>query len=71
MFKKIKQFIREHKCKHDMGVNRWHWVHFPNYEPLSVEVEYKCTVCGRLDYLHLYGQEAKEWSDAMGDYKKQ
>jgi hypothetical protein len=67
----IKRFIREQKCHHDMELIRWHWVHFPEYEPLSVEAEYKCTKCGRIDYLHLYDKKAKDWSAIMGDYKKQ
>ena len=46
-------------------------VHFPDYEPLSVEVEYKCKDCGKIDYLHLYGKEADEWAKSMGNYKKQ
>lgn len=44
-------------------------MHFPDYEPLSVEVEYECEKCGKLAYLHLYGREADEWAEAMGNYK--
>lgn len=71
MLEKIKRFIRQYKCTHDMDVTRWHWVHFPNYEPLSVEAEYQCSACGKLDYLHLYGKDADTWAKAMGNHKKQ
>lgn len=67
---KIKKFIQELKCEHDMLLKRWHLVHFPDHEPLSVEAEYICTKCGKTEYLHLYGKDRKEWEDAMGEYKK-
>jgi hypothetical protein len=70
MLNKIKKFIQKLKCNHDMALKRWHWVHFPNYEPLSVEAEYECSICGKIDYIHLYGKEAEEWQAAMGNYKK-
>lgn len=71
MFEKLKQIIKQWKCRHRMDVVRWHWVHFPDYEPLSIEVEYKCKDCGKIDYLYLYGKEADEWAKSMGNYKKQ
>jgi hypothetical protein len=70
MFEKIKKLLQELRCEHDMRLNRWHWVHFPNYEPLSVEAEYKCTKCGKIDYVHLYGKEGEDWAGVMGNYKK-
>jgi len=70
MFNKIKSLIRQCKCQHDIELTRWHWVHFPNYEPLSIEVEYKCSKCDKLDYLHLYKEKANQWVKAMGNYKK-
>jgi hypothetical protein len=70
MLNKIKLAIKKFKCKHDMSIKRWHWVHFPDYEPLSVEAEYECSKCGKIDYLHLYEEEADEWAKAMGEYKK-
>ncbi|MBU5486419.1 hypothetical protein KQI86_19140 [Clostridium sp. MSJ-11] len=70
MLEKIKLTIRRLKCKHDMEINRWHWVHYPESEPSSVEAEYKCNRCGKLNYIHLYDKEAEEWSSAMGEYKK-
>ena len=71
MIAKIKQFIHKLKCDHDMQFIRWHWVHFPNSEPLSVEVEYKCDKCKKIEYLHLHGKVADGWARAMGNYKKE
>jgi formylmethanofuran dehydrogenase subunit E len=70
MFKKFNQYFKKIKCNHDMTLFRWHWVHFPEYEPLSIEIEYKCQKCGSFDYIHLYGKEADDWVKGMGDYKK-
>jgi hypothetical protein len=70
MIDKIKLLIKQIKCKHYMVLNRWHLVHFPNYEPLSVEAEFKCNKCGKVDYLHLYDKEKEEWENCMGNYKK-
>ena len=44
MFEKLKQIIKQWKCRHRMDVVRWHWVHFPDYEPLSVEVISECVI---------------------------
>ena len=72
MFGKIKQILRGRKFPHSMmSVNRWHWVHFPSYEPLSIEIEYKCPQCSNLDYVHLFDDDAKDWADAIGNYKKE
>ena len=35
-----------------------------------VEAEYQCTKCGKLKYLHLYGEEQKQWESILGDYLK-
>lgn len=70
MLEKIKRLIQKLTCKHDMGLNRWHLVHFPEYEPAHVEAEYQCTKCGKLKYLHLYGEEQKQWESILGDYLK-
>lgn len=70
MINKIKLLLKRLRCKHDMELNRWHWVHFPDHEPLSVEIEYVCTKCKKTDYIHLYKKEAREWNEVMGEYKK-
>lgn len=57
-------------CKHDMDLIRWHWVHFPDFEPISVEAEYQCEKCGKFERIHLYDYEAKQWAEVLQDYKK-
>ena len=70
ILKVIKHLVRQFRCKHDMSLNRWHLVHYPNYEPLSVEAEFICSKCGKMDYLHLYDTDKNQWIRVMGDYKK-
>lgn len=71
MFEKIKLAIKRLICQHDMDIVRWHRVHYPDYEPLCTEIEYKCKKCGKIVYNHLRGKEGYEWAETMGNYKKQ
>ena len=62
----LKFFIKRLFCAHrNVMLRRWHWVHYPDYEPRSVEIEYKCKDCGELIYEHLYGQDAESWDAGM------
>lgn len=70
MLERIKLFIKRKRCIHDMQLTRWHWVHFLDNEPASIESEYKCIECGKIEYLHLYDKEAKQWELVMGNYLK-
>ena len=71
MLERLKRFMHQLVCNHDMELQRWHWVHFPNYEPLSIEAEYKCPKCEKIKYVHLYGTDGQKFANAMGNYKKQ
>jgi hypothetical protein len=71
MLEKIKLYIKQKNCNHYMRTTRWHWVHYPNSEPLSIEAEYQCTICGKIDYVHLYGKEAEQWAMVMGNYLRE
>lgn len=67
----LKVMKRQLFCPHRKAyLNRWHLVHYPNSEPLSVEAEYICQDCGKVTYLHLYGNEKEQWEKIMGTYKK-
>ena len=54
-------------CEHHKKLQRWHWVHFFDYEPISIEAEYKCSTCGKCAYLHLYGEDAEQYSEQHKD----
>jgi len=71
MVKRIKLFFKQLKCKHDMQLKKWHYVHFPDYQPAHIEAEYICSKCNKVEYLHLYGKDMKQWEMAMGNYKKE
>ena len=67
---KLKKLWKQLFCNHYyVTCLRWHWTHYPNdYDLRSVEIEYQCNNCGKIFYLHLFGNEAYEWSFVMGDY---
>jgi hypothetical protein len=71
MLNKLRVFFKQLFCKHyNSKLLRWHLVHFPSYEPLSVEAEYQCDDCEKINYLHLYGKDRTDWEENMGNYKK-
>lgn len=65
--KSFKLFLKRLLCEHYYRINKWHWVHYPNHEPLSIEVEYICNNCGKVKYKHLYGKDASKWVDELGE----
>ena len=64
----MKKLIKQLSCKHKLKLQKWHWVHLFPWEPLSVEAEYKCVLCGKMEYKHLYDEAAKDWKETMGNY---
>lgn len=47
----MKQFLRRLFCNHSYQITRWHWFHgFTAMEPRRLEVEHRCSKCGKITY---------------------
>lgn len=45
------KWLKQLLCKHSYQITRWHWTHgLTGMEPASLEVEHKCSQCGKVVY---------------------
>lgn len=48
---KMMNLLKRIFCKHTWKMTRWHWTHgYTVDKPYYMEVEYKCTDCGKVKY---------------------
>lgn len=49
----IKQWWKQLTCRHKWKLQRWHWTHgISAMEPRMAEVEMKCQICGKVEYIY-------------------
>ena len=59
-------------CKHKNNrILRWHYVHYPDYEPIIIEAELFCQDCGKKFYVYEKSPERYIiWEKYFADYQK-
>lgn len=57
------KWLKQLVCRHSYQIIRWHWTHGPTgNDPLCLEVEHKCSKCGKIAYsYHERGSGGEEF----------